>query len=69
MPEIDHRIGKDLERVVQLTEAIEAQQQPPELVFPGEHSFNGLKPFLEYRRIKQRLAAALGQLFGRADSG
>ena len=32
VPEIDHRIGEGLECVVQLTEAIKAKQQPPELV-------------------------------------
>ena len=31
MPEIDHRIGKGLECVMQLTETIKAKQEPPEL--------------------------------------
>src|SRR3954447_25173015 len=60
MPEVDHRIGKGLECVVQLTEAIKTKQEPPELVFPSKHPLDRLKSFLEYRRIEQRLAAALG---------
>ena len=36
VPEIDHCIGKRLERIVQLTEAIKAKQEPPELVFPSK---------------------------------
>ena len=60
MPEIDHRIGKGLEGVVQLTEAIEAKQEPPELVFPSKHPLDRLESFLKYRRIKERLAASLG---------
>jgi hypothetical protein len=35
MPQIDHRIGNGFECVVQLTETFKAQQQAPELVFPG----------------------------------
>src|SRR3954451_18132239 len=59
VPEIDHRIGKHLEGVVDLTEAVEAKQQAPELVFPGGHPFDRLEPLLEERRVEQRLAASL----------
>src|ERR1700693_106678 len=52
MPEIDHCIGEGLESVVQLTEAIEAKQQPPELVFPSEHSSNRMESFVEYSGLK-----------------
>src|SRR4051812_3142156 len=58
MPEVDHRIGKDLEGVVQLTEAIKAKQEPPELVFPSKHPLDRVKSFLKYHRIEQRLAAS-----------
>src|SRR4051812_40103573 len=60
MPEIDHRIGQGLERVVQPTEPIKAQQQAPELVFPGEHPFDRLEPLVENHRVEEWLAAALG---------
>src|SRR3954468_1969026 len=62
MPEIDHRIGKGLEGVVQLTEAIKPKQETPELVFPSKHPLDRLKSFLKYRRVKHRLAASLGLL-------
>src|SRR3954449_11239728 len=62
MPEIDHRIGKGLECVAYLTEAIEAKQQSPELVFPSKHPLDRLKSFLKYRWLKERLAASLGLL-------
>ena len=52
MPEIDHCIGKGLECVVQLTEAIEAEQQAPELVLLSEHSFDCMKSFFEYSGLK-----------------
>ena len=57
MPEIDHRVGKGLECVVQPAETIKAKQEPPELVFPSKHSLDRKKSFLKYRRVKQRLAA------------
>jgi len=60
MPEIDHRIGEDLECAVQLTEALKTKQEPPELIFPGKHPLDRVKSFLKYRRVKQRLAASLG---------
>jgi hypothetical protein len=63
MPEVDHRVGKGFEGVVQLTETIKAKQEPAELVFPSEHSLDRLKSFLKYHRIEQRLAAPLGFAF------
>jgi hypothetical protein len=62
MPEVDHRIGKGLECVMQLTETIKAKQEPPEFVFPGKHPLDRLQSFLKYRWIEQRLAAAFGLL-------
>jgi hypothetical protein len=53
-------IGKDLEWVAQLAEAIEAEQQAPALVLPSEHSFHCMK--FEYSGLKQWLAAPLGSL-------
>src|SRR5580704_17166448 len=41
VPQIDHRIGNGFECVVQLTETLRAQQQAPELVFPGELPLDG----------------------------
>ncbi|HEY2609074.1 hypothetical protein P0D88_03525 [Paraburkholderia sp. RL18-103-BIB-C] len=38
VPQIDHRIGQRLEGVVQMAEALEAQQQVTEPVFPAEKS-------------------------------
>ena len=58
MPEVDHRIGKRLEGVMDLAETIKAKQEPPELVFPGKHPLDRLKSFLKYRWIKERLAAS-----------
>src|SRR3954454_14704848 len=52
-------ISQGLERVVHLTEAVEAKQQAPELVLPGEHPFDGLEPLVEKRRVEQRLVASL----------
>jgi hypothetical protein len=57
--EIDHRIGEDLESVMQLTEAIEAKQQSAELVLPGEHSFDRTEAFGQNGGVEQRLAATL----------
>jgi hypothetical protein len=45
---------------MQLTEAIEAKEQPPEFVFPSEHAFNRPEALFKYRRLEQRLAASLG---------
>ncbi|MEA2855498.1 MAG: hypothetical protein QOE02_5568 [Rhodospirillaceae bacterium] len=41
VPQIDHRIGKGLQCVVQRTEGIKAQQQAPELNFTGEQPLDG----------------------------
>jgi hypothetical protein len=62
MPEIDHRVGQGLEGVVQPTATTKAQQEPPELVFPGEHPLDRAEPFLEHGRIEQRLVTSLGLL-------
>jgi len=62
MPQIDHRVGEGFERVVQRTEALEAQQQTLELVFPGEHALDGAKALFEDGGIEQRFAAALLQI-------
>ena len=59
VPEIDHRVGEGLEGVVQLTEAIKAKQQPPELVFPSKHSFN-LNPAVDGWQNRRIRAFAMG---------
>ena len=46
----DHRIGKRLQRVANLTDAFEAKEQTPKLVFPGEHALDSAKALLEDRR-------------------
>ncbi|MFD2274463.1 hypothetical protein ACFS07_34600 [Undibacterium arcticum] len=30
-----------------MTEALEAMQQAPKLIFPGEHAFDGVEPFFK----------------------
>jgi len=60
MPQIDHRVGEGFERVVQRTDALEAQQQTLELVFPGEHALDGAKALFKDGEIEQRFAAAFG---------
>lgn len=60
--QIDHRIGKRLERVVHVTDAFEAQQQPAELVFLGEHALDGAKAFVENGCIEAPPATALRRL-------
>ena len=62
MPEIDHRVGDGLECVVQPADALEAQQQSPELVFPGKHPLDRPEALFENGRLKDRLAAPLGLL-------
>jgi hypothetical protein len=47
VPQIDHRRGNGFECVVQLTETFKAQQQAPELVFPGEQPLDGTEPLFE----------------------
>ncbi|SAL36484.1 hypothetical protein AWB69_03494 [Caballeronia udeis] len=59
MPQIDHRIGERLERVVQVAQTLEAQQQAAELVFPGEDALDGAEAFIENGRVEKRLATAL----------
>ena len=51
LPEIDHRIGKGFEGVMQLTEAIEARQEPAEFVFPSKNPLKRLKTFLKARWV------------------
>ncbi len=60
MPQVDHRIGQGLERVMQRTEALETQQQAPEFIFPGKHALDGAKTLFEDGGIEQRLAATPG---------
>jgi hypothetical protein len=60
MAQVDHRIRQCLERVMQLAEAIEPEQQAPELVFPTKHPLNGIEPFSKNGSVEQRLAATLG---------
>jgi hypothetical protein len=36
MPQVDHRVSEGFEGVVQFTDTVKAQQQTPELVFPGK---------------------------------
>ena len=62
VPEIDHRIGERLERVVQPADALETQQQPAELVLPGKHPLDRPEALLEDGRLEDRLAAPLGLL-------
>src|ERR1700733_7220453 len=62
MPEIDHRVGEGLERVVQPADALEAQQQPAEFVFPGKYPLNRPEALLEDGWLEDRLAAPLGLL-------
>ena len=52
MSEIDHRVGKGLEGVMDLTETIKPKQETPELVFPSKHPLDRLKSFLKYCRIE-----------------
>lgn len=60
VPQVNHRIGQCLERVMQLAEAIESKQQAPELIFPAKHPLNGIEPRLKNGGVEQRLATALG---------
>ena len=52
VPEVDHRIGEGLERVVQLTDAIKANEQALEFVFPSKHPLDGAEPFFKDGRIE-----------------
>ena len=60
VPQVNHRIGQCLERVMQLAEAIESKQQAPELIFPAKHPLNGIEPLFKNGGIEQGLAASLG---------
>ena len=60
VPEIDHRVGEGLECVVQPADALEAQQQPAEFVFPGKYPLNRPEALLEDGRLENRLVAPLG---------
>ena len=62
MPQVDHRVGQGFERVVQFADALEAQQQATELVFPGEDPLDGAKALFEDGGIEERLAPASGFL-------
>src|SRR3978361_2204481 len=52
VPEIDHRVGEGFDRVVEPSDALEAQQQPAELVFPGKDPLNYPEPLLEDGRLE-----------------
>jgi len=60
VPQIDHCISQGLECVVQLTEAIESKQQAAELIFPAEHTLDGVEPLFENGGVEKRFAASLG---------
>jgi hypothetical protein len=47
---------------MQLAEAFEPEQQVAEFVLPAKHTFDGVEPFLEDRRLEKWLAAAFGGL-------
>ena len=59
MPQVDHRIGQRFECVVQLAEAIETKQQAAELIFPAEHTLDGVEPLFENGGVEKRFAASL----------
>jgi hypothetical protein len=62
VPEIDHRVREGLERVVHPADALEAQQQPAELVLPSKHPLDRTEALFEDGRLEDRLAAPLGLL-------
>jgi hypothetical protein len=45
---------------MQLTEALEPQQQAAELILPAKHALDGIKAFFEYVSIEQQFPATLG---------
>jgi len=65
VPQIDHRVGECLERIVYLTDSLEAEQQTPELVFPGKDALDGAEALLEDGLIEALLATTL--FYGHAD--
>ncbi len=58
MPPVDHRVRERLERVVHGTDALKAQQQAAEGIFPGKHALDGSGAFCEDGRIEMTLVAA-----------
>lgn len=50
--QVDHGVGQRLERIVKLTDAIEAKQPAPKPVFPAEHALDRTKPFFEDGRVE-----------------
>src|ERR1700682_4166521 len=62
VPQIDHRVGERLERVVQVAQTLEAQQQAAELVFPGEDALDGAEAFIENGRSNSGLRPRFGVL-------
>ena len=52
MPEVDHGISERFERIMHLTEALEAKQQAAELVFPRKDSLYGSKSFCKNFLLK-----------------
>ena len=41
MPQVDHRVSEGLECIVDRAQTLEAKQQAPELVLPGEDPLDG----------------------------
>jgi hypothetical protein len=62
MPAIDQCVGEGLERVAQPADALEAQQQSAELVFPSKHALDRPEALFEDGRLEDRLAASFGLL-------
>ncbi len=69
VPQVDHRVGECLERVVKSAETFEAQQQAAKLIFPAEQPLNGVEALFKNGRLEQRLAAAFGRFSCHAGSG
>ena len=55
----DHRVSEGLECIVNRAQALEAKQQAPELVLPGEDLLNGPEALLENGWIEAQFAAPL----------
>lgn len=60
VPQVDHRVGKRLERVMYPADMVESIQQAPEFIFQAEHPLNDVKPFVKNGWIEYRPATALG---------
>jgi len=69
MPQVDHRIGQGLERVMQRTDAFEAQQQAPELVFPGKHALDGAETLFKDKRDRRTACGRAWWFSWRVDWG